>query len=474
MGYQDFIQRKTHLSGEFGFTPNFYPDNLFDFQKYLVEWAVKKGRAALFADCGMGKTPMQLTFAENVVRHTNKNTLILTPLSVAKQTVKEAEKFGIEANQSKDGSPKGKITVTNYEKLHMFSPDEYNCLICDESSIIKHNGGATQKAVTRFINKMPYRLLCTATASPNDWPELGNSSEALGELSYSEMLSRFFRQLDDKGQKKAAKEQIQAEKAAAHHYMKLAFRVSQSIGQWRLKNHAVNDFWKWVASWAKACRMPSDLGFSNGMFVLPELVERDHIVEPTQPLEGFLFTMPAIGLKEEREERKRTITERCELAAQLVNHDDPATIWCHTNAEGDLLEKVIDGAVQVAGRTHDDQKEEIYDAFLTGEIKKLVIKPKIGAFGLNWQHCAHAVTFASHSYEQYYQLVRRHWRFGQTSPVKIDTIASKGEARVTENLRRKAQQADVMFERLVTFMNNSRTIERKNNYTTQEEIPSWL
>jgi hypothetical protein len=474
MEYAEFIAAKTHEGALHGFAPLWIPDILFPFQMALAEWAIRKGRAAVFADCGLGKTFIQLTWSENVARKTDGRVLILTPLAVAFQTVKEGEKIGVEVTHRREGLQAGdRIVVTNYERLHYFNFEDFAGVVCDESSILKHYTGATQKNVTRFLCKVPYRLLCTATAAPNDYVELGTSSEALGELSNSDMLTRFFRQLDDKGQKQAMRQQAEAEQVAQH-YARLAFRVSQAIGQWRLKNHAVKDFWRWVASWARACRTPSDLGFDDNRFALPELVENDHVIEPATPPEGWLFTVPAFGLAEEREERRRTLQERCEYAAKLVDHTRPAVVWCHMNDEGDTLEKMIPGSRQVAGKTPDDEKEEIYNAFALGELRVLVIKPKIGAWGLNWQHCSDVVTFASHSYEQYYQSVRRCWRFGQTRPVKLDVIATVGERRVIENMRRKSIQAAAMFTELVRFMNEATTVKRTNDNTTKEELPQWL
>ncbi len=476
MSYQEFLNQKTHEGAAHGFEPVWMPPQLFDFQVSLVTWAIRKGRAAIFADCGLGKTAMQLTWAENVARHTGKPVLILTPLAVAAQTIREGEKFGIECHRSSDGTVTGRIVITNYERLEHFKPADFAGVVCDESSILKSFQGSTRKAITRFMAKMPYRLLATATAAPNDYTELGNSSEALGELSYSDMLRRFFAQLDDKGQKREEKLQRQAEamvEANANYYKKLAFRVSQTIGQWRLKHHAKDHFWQWVSSWARACRMPSDLGYANDGFVLPLLTERDHVIAAPPP-PGMLFSVPAFGLAEEREERKRTLIERCEFAAQLVDHDQPAVIWCHTNAEGDTLERLIPDAAQIAGRTPDDRKIELYDAFAAGRQRVLVIKPKIGAWGLNWQHCAHVVTFASHSYEQHYQSVRRCWRFGQKRPVVVDVIATEGEARVLANMRGKADRAALMFDQLVAQMNDATTINRTNDYTNTLQVPQWL
>jgi hypothetical protein len=474
MKYQEFLQRKSQLNGDYGFDPLFMPDFLFDFQKSLVEWACRKGRAAIFADCGLGKTPMQLTWAENVARKTDGKVLILTPLAVAFQTVKEGEKFGIEVKHRREGLQAGdRIVVTNYERLHYFRPDDFAGVVCDESSILKHYTGATQKQVTRFMAKTPFRLLCTATAAPNDYVELGTSSEALGELTNSEMLTRFFRYCDDKRQKKEMRD-LELDERKGQYFGKLSYRVAQTIGQWRLKHHAVQSFWRWVASWARACRMPSDLGYSDNGFILPQLVERNHVIKPDTPPIGFLFCGPAVGLGEEREERKRTLKERCEFAVQLAKHERSVVVWCHTNAEGDLLERLIPDSKQVAGRTPDDEKESIYDDFANGNLRALVIKPKIGAWGLNWQHCSHVVTFASHSYEQYYQSVRRCWRFGQKSPVTVDVIATEGEKRVMDNMTRKAHQADAMFAVLVKEMLQSQQVKLVNEYTRKEEIPSWL
>lgn len=473
MNYSDFLASKRQLAGDFGFEPTFIPDALFPFQKDLVAWATRKGRAALFADCGLGKTLMQLVWAQNVIEKENGRVLILTPLAVSHQTVAEAHKFGMEAARSNEGELPAKIVVTNYERLHYFNPEDFDGVVCDESSILKHYTGATQKQVTRFASKLKYRLLCTATAAPNDFVELGTSSEALGELTHSEMLRIFFRQRDDKGQKQDAKKEVFYEKAAQH-FGKLAFRVSQTIGQWRLKRHAHDDFWRWVSSWARACRKPSDCGFENDGFNLPPLVEAEHVITPKSPADGFLFVIPACGLAEEREERKRTLVERCEFAARLTEHDGSAVIWCHTNDEGDLLEEMIKDGRQIAGRTPDDQKEEIYNDFSNGELRVLIIKPKIGAWGLNWQHCNHVVTFASHSYEQYYQSVRRCWRFGQQRQVNVDIIATEGEVAVLANMQRKARQAGEMFERLVSSMNRSLTMKGQDKHKEKEELPLWL
>lgn len=483
--YAEFLERKSQMGGDHGFAPTFRPGWLFDFQSALVEWAVTRGRAAIFADCGLGKTAMQLAWAQNIHEHTNRPVLILTPLAVGAQTVAEGEKFGIRVERSRDGQFTSRgIIVTNYEKLHLFDPSDFVGVVCDESSILKHFTGATQKNVTRFMAKLPYRLLCTATAAPNDYIELGTSAEALGELVYSDMLSRFFR-LDEN--KPHRMDEVRAhfkstgriygldrEVAKGEHYAKLAYRVSQAIGQWRLKGHAVTPFWQWVASWARACRMPSDLGFDDGRFHLPALQEREHIVVPDLPPEGYLFEVPAIGLRAERDERRRTLDARCELVARLVDHDRPAVVWCHMNREGDRLAEVIRDGLQISGSDSDEEKEEAYRAFASGQLRVLITKPKIGAWGLNWQHCAHVVTFASHSYEQFYQSVRRCWRFGQQSPVVVDIIATEGERHVRENMSRKAAAADAMFAQLVTHMQTATRLARTRHAAAPPEVPSWL
>ncbi len=476
--YGDFITGKSQADSDGGFEPTWMPDAAFDFQSAITAWSLRKGRSAMFMDCGMGKSLCQLAWAENVVRHTNGRTLILTPLAVADQTVAEGEKFGVESERSRDGASAARIVVTNYERLHHFDPAHFSGIVCDESSILKHATGATQKAVTRFALKIPYRLLATATAAPNDFIELGTSSEALGGLGHSEMLTRFFKQSDKKQSRRDDVKDSQRrreEVQGGNHFGKLAFRVSQTIGQWRMKGHAVEPFWKWVASWARAARRPSDLGaFSDARYILPALIENEHVVHPARPADGMLFTLPAFGLQEEREERRRTLTERCDLAARLVDHSRPAIVWCHMNDEGDLLEKLIPGCVQIAGRHDDDEKEERFARFLSGESRVLVTKPKIGCWGLNFQHCNHVVTFASHSYEQYYQQVRRCWRFGQERPVTVDIISTEGETRVRDSMRRKAAQADEMFDALVQYMRSAESLSTARFDTQPLQVPSWL
>lgn len=454
MTYAAFLEGKAQYGNDAGFEPLWLPDFLHPFQSDTVEWNLRKGRTATLADCGLGKTPMQLVWAENVVRHTNKPVLILTPLAVSAQTIREAEKFGIEAHRSSDGKPKPNITVTNYERLHLFRPDDFAGVVCDESSILKNFDGARRAEITEFMRTRPYRLLCTATAAPNDTTELGTTSEALGQMGHMDMLSKFFKNDQNSNHPN---------------------RMWAGGGKWRFRGHAEHDFWRWVCSWARAIRKPSDLGYDDGPFVLPDLVTREHVVSAKIRREGFLFDMPAITLEEQRDERRRTLRERCERAAELVSSSGRAAVaWCHLNDEGDLLQSLIPGAIQVAGSDADEAKEEKFLAFADGQARVLVTKPSIAGFGLNWQHCAHQTFFPSHSFEQFYQAVRRSWRFGQRSAVTVDVVTSEGEAGVLANLRRKSEAADLMFARLVEVMNAELKIQHVNNFTKKEELPAWL
>ena len=457
--YRDFLHRKSQLTGCSGFDPLWIPDFLFDFQQSLVDWSIRKGRAAIFADCGLGKTPMQLVWAENVVRKTNKPVLIITPLAVGAQTVRESQKFGIDCRKTSDGTVYPGINVTNYERLHYFDPNQFEGIVLDESSILKSFDGARRSEITEFMRTRPYRLLCTATAAPNDYIELGTSAEALGELGYMDMLMRFFK--NDQNTIKAIGGRYRDDKADS--------------GGWRFKGHAEIPFWRWVCSWARAVRRPSDLGFKDGRFILPPLLEQQHLVIANTLADGMLFALPALGLKEQREERKRTIEERCDKVTELVcKSGESALVWCHLNAEGNYLDKSIRDAVQVSGDDSDELKEEKFGGFISGSIRVLITKPKIGAWGLNFQHCNHITFFPSHSFEQYYQGVRRCWRFGQRREVRVDIVTTEGEQQVMENLQRKSQAADKMFSSLVQQMQDALHIERAITFTQKEQLPTWL
>lgn len=451
--YQDFIERKMHDGADHGFEPTVMPVALKDFQAAMVDWSVRKGRAAIFEDCGMGKTLQSLVWAQNVVRQTGKPVLILAPLAVAAQTVREGGKFGIEVCRSFDGAVAGEIVATNYQRLEHFTPSAFGGVVCDESSILKSFDGALRQQITDFMRKVPYRLLCTATAAPNDYIELGTSSEALGYLGHMDMLNRFFKN----DQNNSATRRMYGE-----------------APKWRFKGHAETPFWRWVCSWARAMRKPSDLGFDDAEFTLPPLTVHEHLIESAFRPDGKLFELAAVTLPEQRQEQKATVAERCQKAAALVDHDRPAIVWCHLDAEGDELERIIPGAVQVSGKNRDELKEERFLAFANGEIRVLITKPKIGAWGLNFQNCAHVVYFPSHSFEQYYQAVRRCWRFGQSRKVVVDIVHTEGQSKILENLNRKAQQAEFMFANLVAEMNHALSIDGRRTHSTKIEVPAWL
>jgi hypothetical protein len=451
ISYEEFLSAKSQIGQMDGFEPIWMPDFLFDFQKSLVDWAIRKGRAAVNADCGLGKTPMQLVWAQNIVEKTNKPSLILTPLAVSYQTCREADKFGIDCKRSTMGEITSKVVTTNYERLHYFDASKFGGVVCDESSILKNFSGRIKAAVTEFMREIPYRLLCTATAAPNDFVELGTSSEALGYLGYTDMITRFF------------KEQISKD------YLGWGRKT------YEFRGHAEGPFWKWVCSWARACRKPSDLGFADNDFILPDLIEREVVVRNCAPRSGMLFSIVAASLQEQREERRITINDRCAEAAAIAHeHGGPSVLWCHLNEEGDRLEEIVSDSKQVSGSMEDDKKEEYLLAFQAGQIKRLITKPKIGCFGLNWQHCDNVVTFPSHSFEQYYQTIRRCWRFGQKKPVKVSIVTTEGEQRVLDSLKRKSLQADRMFDALVANMNEAIRIDDGWKFTEEKKVPAWL
>ena len=456
MDYKQFVRDKSQLDGRYGFSPYFLPDSMFDFQAHLTKWAIEKGRAAIFADCGLGKSLMELVWADNVYRHTGKPVIILTPLAVSKQFTSEGEKFGYEVSRSRNGEIESPIIAVNYERLHYFNPDDFGGVVCDESSILKNFKGTRKAQITEFMRMQKYRLLATATAAPNDYPELGTSSEALGYLGYMDMLGRFFTNNQNNS-----------------HGMNGRWR--SKTDKFRFKGYAEESFWRWVSSWAKALRMPSDLGFSDDGFVLPPMTVVYHKIAPDSPPPGMLLTLPASGLQEQETERRRTIKERCEVAAKIDEGlSSPHVVWCHLNDEGDLLEKMMPNAVQVAGKHSDEQKEEMFDAFSSGQIKTLITKPKIGAWGLNWQHCSNVTYFPSHSYEQYYQAVRRCYRFGQDKSVTVNVVGTDGEMLIMENLQKKEVSAVAMFQSLIAHMNDALSIQRVNDYNNKMEVPQWL
>ena len=434
--YEKFIENKRHLLGSFGFEPNYIPDMAFDFQKFIIEKAIKKGRTAVFADTGLGKTLIQLSIAKNIINHTNKKVLILTPLAVAFQFILEADKLGIDdIEYSKDGKHTKKIVVCNYERLHYFNENDFVGVILDESSILKNFDGKIKQEVTSFVKKIPYRFLSTATPSPNDFIELGTSSEALGYMGYMDMLGKFFKNNQN------------------------SIDNNRNVGEkFYLKPHAEKDFFAWVNQWSIMAKMPSDLGFSNERYNLPELIVNKHIVTNDSQIsvDGQLqmFNIVAKNFNEIRYEQKQTEDKRCEKAIELAN-GKTSVYWCNTNNESSILKHSDNEAVEIIGSQSIDKKEEILLAFANGEIKRLITKAKMTSMGLNWQHCNHSVFFPTWSYEQYYQAIRRFWRFGQKNDVTIDMVISDGQTRVLEALQQKTEKAILLHKNLTENVNRS-------------------
>ena len=441
--YQDFLRAKQQLAGGCGFKPLWMPSFLKDFQKYLVDWQIRMGTGAIYADCGLGKSPIELVCADNIVRKTNGNVLLLTPLAVSAQMLREAEKFGIEAKRTRNGEVHKGINITNYERLDKYDPSDFEGCIADEGSIIKNFEGATRRLVTDFMNKVKYRMIATATPSPNDFMELGCSAEALGVMARNSMLGMFFTNDGDTTQ------------------------------QWRLKGHAKKRFWQWLASWARAIRMPSDLGFRDNEFILPKL-DTQYIKVPSKAV-GVLSPVQISSLSELRSECRKTLEVRCNKVAYCVPKDRPFLAWCHLNAEGDLLKRLIPGSVQVKGSDSDDFKEESFLAFTDGEIKCLITKPRIGGFGMNWQHCSDVAYFPTYSHEQYYQAVRRCWRFGQRRLVTSYLIYSEAMQIVVDAMLRKERQAIELYGGICREMHAS-IEDRKEEFAGNGRIqlPKWM
>lgn len=446
--YEQFLETKKHLIGEFGFEPNYIPDMAFDFQKYIIEKAVKKGRMAIFADTGLGKTIIQLSIAQNIVKHTNKNVLILTPLAVAYQFIIEANKMGIDdVEHSKDGKFTKKIVLCNYERLHYFNSSDFVGVILDESSILKNFDGKIKNQITSFIKKIPYRYLSTATPAPNDYIEFGTSSEALGYLPYMDMLQRFFRNNENN------------------------IRPQEIGNKWYLKPHAKDDFFSWLNQWSLSVKNPSDIGFSDERFILPSLIENLVTVKNQNNwiINGqiMMFNGKARTMSEVREEQKGTTKIRCEKAVELAK-DKTSVYWCHFNDEGDLLNELDENAIQIKGGDSLEKKEDILINFANGNIQRLITKPKITSFGLNWQHCNHTVYFPTWSYEQYYQAIRRFWRFGQQKSVSVDLVISDGQERVLEALQYKTQKAKEFNQSIQNAIN--KIVDTETNKESNKNI----
>jgi superfamily II DNA or RNA helicase len=458
--YLKFLELKKHTQVDFGINPNFIPDAMFDYQKHVAQYAIKKGRCAVFLDTGLGKTIIELVIAKNYIQETNKPVLIITPLAVAFQFIKEAEKFGIDdISYSKDGKFKTKIVVCNYERLEHFNSIDFDCVILDESSILKNFDGAIKQQVTTFLKKIKYRFLFTATPSPNDFIELGTSSEALGYLGYTDMLTKFFKNNNNST-------------------IKIG-RVAQAREgmDWYLKPHAEKDFWRWIASWSISMRKPSDLGYSDSLHNLPELKEVETIIRNENPLaingQHSLFALPAQNFFEIKAEVRSTINQRCEMAVEKAKKHELSVYWVNLNDEAALISKLDSDTKEVKGKMNVDEKEEILLAFSNGQIKKLITKTSITAFGLNWQHCNHTTYFPTYSYEQYYQAIRRFWRFGQKRAVFVDLILSDGQTRIMESLMVKKDKAINMFENLTKQTNAEFKIEKKE-FNKIIQLPKFI
>jgi len=443
MDYKDFIQNKKHSIGNFGFDYNYMPEMAFDFQKEIIDRSVKKGRVAIFADTGLGKTLIQLAISKNIINHTNKKVLILTPLAVAFQFILEAEKIGIDdIEYSRDGNHTKKIVICNYERLHYFNSNDFICVFLDESSILKNFDGKIKSQITSFVKKTPYRFLSTATPSPNDFIELGTSSEVLGYMGYMDMLGKFFK-----------------------NNMNSKDSNARNIGEkYYLKPHAEQGFFSWVNQWSIMIKMPSDLGFSDEKYILPELITNKHVVKNKSLLaingQIQIFNRPAIGFHEIRQEVKQTIEERCGIAAELAKNKT-SVYWCNRNDESKLLRELDKDAVEIIGSQSIEKKEDILFNFSQGNIKRIITKAKMTGMGLNWQHCNHSVFFPTWSYEQYYQAIRRFWRFGQKKDVTIDIVISDGQKRVMDALSQKTEKAIKLYESLTKNVNNTFVNENK-------------
>jgi superfamily II DNA or RNA helicase len=445
MDYQDFLSTKLKKVKPSGFVPDSLPDYLFDYQAYIVNMALIKGRFAIFANTGTGKTSMQLAWANEVFKHTNRPVLIVAPLAVAKQTAyDESAKFGVKVQYCKDQSDVvNGINITNYEKLSKFDCDTFIGVVLDESSLLKSFTGATCQALIESFIDTPYKLACSATPSPNDHMELGNHAEFLGIMSRTEMLAQYFT------------------------------HDSSDTSKWRLKHHGQQPFWKWLSEWSIMIQKSSDLGFSDDNYQLPPLNETDIYIQTDLKREGELLPLTATGLSEQRQIKKQTVQQRVAAIANLVNgNDDQWLVWCETNEESALLKAAIDGAVEVKGSDKDSHKEQSAHDFAHGTIRVLVSKPSIFGFGLNFQSC-HNIAFVSlsNSFEMTYQAIRRCYRFGQTQPVNVYYAVTDTCGSIKANIERKQAQFEEMFSQLVKYMGQQTmvsTISQKNEYDASE------
>lgn len=449
MNYLDFIKSKSCQHKTKGFTPGQLPEILFPFQRDITKWSIKKGKSAVWAGCGLGKTLIQLSWADQIAKHTNKPVLILAPLAVSTQTQKEGTKADIDVSLKRNGI----LRVTNYEQLHNIDPSIFSGIVLDESSILKNFSGKIKNSIVDAFCDTPYKLCCSATPSPNDFTEIGNHAEFLNICSRTEMLSTYF--VHDSGETQ----------------------------KWRLKGHAEQEFFKWLSTWAVMIEKPSDIGYNDDGFILPPLNITQHVVK-SPPDHGYLFPEMARTLNERRQARRDSMQERCELAASLsAGSTDPWLYWCDLNDESALLTELVENSVEVKGAHKNEVKESRMLGFSDGSIQKLTTKPKIAQFGMNWQHCNNMVFVGlSDSFEAYYQAVRRCWRFGQKKPVNVHIVISEKEGNVLANIKEKEAKAGQMLSQMVKCMSElskheiNNTSKQTIQYKPVEkmEVPSWL
>lgn len=454
MNYEEFIASKTFRHIDAGFDVDSLDYPLFDYQEPIVKWALRRGKAAVFADTGLGKTIMQLAWANEVAKRTGGPVLILAPLAVSDQTIEEGEKYGIQVEKASPGADVfgPSLVITNYEQLHKFNPDQFQGIVLDESSILKGMDGRRRKEITEFGKHIPYRLSCTATPSPNDFMELGTQAEFLGIMSQVEMLAMFF--IHDGG----------------------------DVSKWRLKGHGQSKFFEWLATWAVVIRSPADLGFDGSRHELPPIVYHSHVVE-TEPEDG-LFVEPALGLQDRNKARKDSVDQRVAVAAEIANKlDGQVLIWCHLNEEGEKLANSVSDAVEVKGADKPEHKRDSLMGFAHGDVRILVSKPKIAGFGMNWQNCNHMIFVGlSDSWESYYQAIRRCWRFGQEKEVHVHVVSADTEGAVVENIQRKDKQNKELGEAMVRHMKtmmekeifSAATEKTEYNANKTMELPTWL
>ena len=453
--YEDFLRSKEIRAQLSGMTR--VPElsaHLFPHQRATVEFLLKAGRGAAFLDTGMGKTAVELEYGKRIVEHENKPVLMLAPLAVGKQHMREAERFGVEASIARDQSDVtgARIYITNYERLHLFDRHAFGGLILDESSIVKSYTGKTTRALMEFGQEVRWKLPATATPAPNDHMELGQHAQFLGVMDSSEMLARWF------------------------------IADQSEMGRYRLKRHGIKPFWSWVASWARCVGKPSDLGFSDEGFQLPPLNIHQHVVETdmTAGAEGMLFRIPDTSATSIHKEKRLTANDRAAKIAELVRAEpnEPWMIWVETDYDADAITALLPEAVEVRGSMKPETKEERLDAFTQGSIRILVSKPSIAGFGLNWQHCARtAFVGLSFSYEMFYQAIRRFWRFGQRRPVECHIAMAETETAIWQTIQRKKADHETMKEEMFEAMRREvlvSQVKRAYSPTQAAKLPAWM